>query len=347
MYLPRFSITPKIATNLEQIGQVFGFIKTVTLPTQYKHEYVAKIMAEAIHASTAIEGNTLTQEQVTKVIRGEKVPAIQRDIKEVKNYHEVLQSIKRIAQETETYTETTIRDIHHELLKGVNDEIAGKYRTVNVTVGNYLPPNPVEVPSLMHNLVTWLNCPNPQNLSPLIHAGIVHYRLVAIHPFKDGNGRTTRALTTLYLIKNGYDITNSFALESYYNRERKAYYTALSSADSQRTPDGEPDLTYWLEYFTTGILTEATRAQSTINELLLKHPVQPIHLTHTQKLLLKLTTQNQTTQMADYLEAVSLSQRGIFKALQQLIQLGLVKQNGELKGTYYTVTDLGRQHALE
>jgi Fic family protein len=344
MYLPRFTLTPKMTTNLEQIGAVFGFIRTVTIPTQFREEYVAKIMAEAIHASTAIEGNTLTQEQVTKVIGGEKITAIDRDIKEVQNYHEILQSIKHVAKETNSYTEKTIRDIHYELLKGVNNQIAGKYRTINVTVGNYLPPNPVEVPSLMHDLVTWLNYPDPQSLSPLIYAGIVHYRLVAIHPFEDGNGRATRALTTLYLIKNGYDITNSFALESYYNRERKAYYTALSSADSQRTSDGEPDLTNWLEYFTTGILTEAVRAQSNITQLLQKHPPQPIHLSSTQKLLLKISSQNQTTQMSDYLKATALSQRGIFKALQQLIKGNLIEQHGELKGTYYTITDLGKQN---
>lgn len=344
MYLPRFTLTPKIASNLEQIGQVLGFFKTITIPKEFKQEYIDQVATEIIHASTAIEGNTLTKAQVGQVIMGKPVTAIKKDVQEVKNYLHILKTIGQTAENFDKYSEALIKDIHLKLLTGVKDNLAGRYRTIEVTVGDYLPPSFNTIPTLMQEFINWLNSPEPPFNSPLIYAGILHYRFVAIHPFEDGNGRTTRILTTLYLMKNGYDITDTFALDSYYNREPKEYYAALASVDQQRSEEGEPDLTYWLEYFTTGILTEAVRAQSNVTELLQKHITQPIHLSSTQKLLLKISNQNQTTQMSDYLKAVSLSQRGIFKALQQLIKGNLIKQHGELKGTYYTITDLGKQN---
>lgn len=342
MYRPFFQITPLILKNIEEIGRVFGYLKAVQLPKSYSQEYVEKVVAETVHASTAIEGNTLTQDQVEKVIRGEKITAIERDIREAKNYFEALEHIREVCEHTAGFTQQTILELHHKLLSGVDDKIAGRYRTNQVIVGDYLPPEAWQVPTLMADFVTWVNQPTPQGLSPVLYAGIAHYQLVAIHGFKDGNGRTARAFITLYLMKSGYDITGSFALESYYNRERKKYYNALSTADRLRTENGEPDLTKWLEYFTTGFLVEAERAQSRIEDFLANATLlSGISLTDTQQTILELTAKKGTVQMADYLAKLNFSQKGIYKALQKLIDLEFLEKSGERKGTRYTITQNG------
>lgn len=86
----------------------------------------------------------------------------------------------------------------------VEPEHAGKYRTHQVYVGNFVPPKPEDVPALMHDLVNWLNSQEAWSLHPIEYAAIAHYRLVYIHPFVDGNGRTSRLLMNLRLIQAGY-----------------------------------------------------------------------------------------------------------------------------------------------
>lgn len=346
MYTPRFTITPKITQDVEKLGIVFGYFRATELPVNYKKELVAKVVAETVHASTAIEGNTLTQRQVNDVLHGKQVTARAKEIKEVENYHLALKEIEKLGrQKGFTIKEQTIRDIHAILLKNIDNKIAGKYRTKQVYVGDYLPPEHFKLPTLVQELVDWINDPQPKNLSPILYSGIAHYQLVAIHPFGDGNGRTTRLLTTLILILNRYGMVSFFAPESFYNRDRKAYYEALSSADKYRV-DNQPDLTRWLEYFVSGMLIEAERAESRIEELLQKKPPKrQIYLSEKQIKMLRLAAKKGTIKTADVLRATALSRKGAYNALGKLVQLGLLESVGVGKGTYYKITDIGLEYA--
>lgn len=343
MFTPRFTITPKITRDLEAIGAVFGYFRAVNLPENYKKELVSKVTAETVHASTAIEGNTLTESQVNDVINGKKVTAQEEDIKEVQNYNQALEFVEQIANDGDfQLSDEFFKKVQAILLKNIRDDIAGKYRNLQVRVGDYLPPQPYQIPNLMKQLVAWVKNPEPQDLSPVLYAGIAHYQLVAIHPFEDGNGRTTRLLTTLILIQNGYDMTKFFALESYYNRDRKAYYEALSSADKYRA-EGQPDLTRWLEYYVEGMLIEAERARSRIEELLQKSKSisSKTWISETQLTMLQLTAERETAKTADYLQISGIKRRATYNALQKLVDLGLLKREGENKGAYYTITEKG------
>lgn len=108
MFTPSFRITPGMFSNVEQLGRIMGLLQAVRLPGVYAQELLATVEAEIIHASTAIEGNTLTQEQVTEVLRGQPVQALRRDIQEVKNYQATLAYIHDIAAGTATFTHQTI-----------------------------------------------------------------------------------------------------------------------------------------------------------------------------------------------------------------------------------------------
>lgn len=346
MFIPRFTITPKITRDLEAIGAVFGYFRAVQLPENYKKELVSKVIAETVHASTAIEGNTLTENQVTDILSGKKVTAQAEDIKEVQNYNQALEFVSQIVKEEDfQLSDEFLKKVQAMVVKYIRDDIAGIYRTLQVHVGDYLPPQPYQIPNLMKELVSWVRNPEPQDLSPILYAGIAHYQLVAIHPFEDGNGRTTRLLTTLILVQNGYDMIKFFALESYYNRDRKAYYEALNSADKYRI-EGQPDLTRWLEYYVEGMLIEAERARSRIEEMLEKSKSisGKVWLSDVQLKMLQLTKELQAAKTVDYLQVSGLKRKATYNALQKLVDLGLLKREGENKGAYYTITEEGFEY---
>src|SRR4030067_239087 len=100
----------------------------------------------------------------------------------------------------------------------------------------------------MADLLAWINVNQETDLNPVLEAGIVHYELVRIHPFMDGNGRTGRALATLILIRRGFDTKRFFSLDDFYNSDRERYYQVLKSVHEQ-----DYDLTKWLEYFGEGV----------------------------------------------------------------------------------------------
>ena len=145
MYTPFFTVTPAMLTAIEQIGRILGYLQAVRLPAGAAQEILAQVEAETVHASTAIEGNTLTHEQVTAVLAGRTVQALARDIQEVKNYQATLSYIHEIEAVTEAFSHQTVLELHYRLLQGVDDEAAGRYRTSRVRVGAcllYTSPSP-------------------------------------------------------------------------------------------------------------------------------------------------------------------------------------------------------------
>ena len=106
----------------------------------------------------------------------------------------------------------------------------------------------------MRDLVAWLN--NPGQMHPVLASGIAQFQLVHIHPFIDGNGRTSRLLSTLYLYRAGYDFKRLFTISEYYDRDRDAFYAALQSVR-----EANLDLTQWLEYFVAGLVTQLTEVK--------------------------------------------------------------------------------------
>lgn len=336
MYTPYFKITPKLTKYLTQIGIIYGFLKSTSLPVRYQKEYQNKILSEIIHSSTAIEGNTLTREQVQEVLKGDKIKGYERDVKEVENYHHAIKYISTLSLHTHSkISEEIILKINEIILAGIKDDDAGTYRTKEVYVGTYIPPEPKDLVSLMAEFIDWLNNPTPLNLSPILYAGIAHYKLVAIHPFMDGNGRTTRILTKLMLKKLGYDFITYFSLESYYNRERKLYYTALDSADSHRVGDN-PDLSTWLEYFTLALYVQAERAKVRIEDLIkTKQRQSNVHLNARQKKIISYIRDHGSITSSEYMKISGLSPKGAYNDLQKLVKGGIIERKGILKSTFY------------
>ena len=159
---------------------------------------------------------------------------------------------------------TGIREIHKRLVEGVRggEGAPGRYRTVQNYVVNsktraviYTPPAPDDVPELMLQLVHWLRAES--TIHPVLLAGIAQFQLVHIHPFVDGNGRTSRLLSTLCLYASGYDFKRLFTLSEFYDRDRLQFYRAIQSVRDQ-----DLDLTSWLEVFVEGLSTQLSEVKA-------------------------------------------------------------------------------------
>jgi Fic family protein len=137
----------------------------------------------------------------------------------------------------------------------------GEYRRVQNYVVNsatraivYVPPPAHDVPILMRELVAWLN--DEREVHPVLASGVAQFQLVHIHPFLDGNGRTSRLLSTLCLYRAGYDFKRLFTISEFYDRDRPAFYRAIQSVRER-----DMDLTGWFEYFTEGLATQLAEVQ--------------------------------------------------------------------------------------
>ncbi len=177
-----------------------------------------------IFNTNAIEGNTLTYEETDSVLRG-KTPhtARKKDVREAKNMKECIEFIFDYKGEID---EAMVLKLHKIEMEGVLPD-AGRYRSVNVRVGNYLPPVFGEVPEKMAKFFRWY-ARAKETLHPFELAGLVHLKFVKIHPFRDGNGRISRLLMNFVLLKSGYPLLNIF------DSEKMLYYLTLKKVDYTR-----------------------------------------------------------------------------------------------------------------
>lgn len=185
-----------------------------------------RFVVEWTYNSNAIEGNTLTLSETRLILeRGLTVKGKSlREHFEAVNHKDAIEYLENVIRSKEPITEEMIREIHAKILKGINDTESGVYRSVRVRIlgAVFTPPDPVKIVKLMSELVNWISS---EGTNPLDLAALAHYKLVHIHPFVDGNGRTSRLLMNLILMRSG------FPPAIVLNAERKKYYDRLKKAD--------------------------------------------------------------------------------------------------------------------
>lgn len=262
---PIFTITNKITADLTRIERARGFIEAATLSEDWVAEMGHRALILEAHHTTHIEGTRLTLEQAGSLLDGIIVPDVDPDdVKELLNYRDAFDFVSDYVAEGGPITEGLIREIHKRLVKQVRGGNAqpGEYRLVQNYVVNgatgkvvYTPPSPQDVPALMAELVAWLS--RGMDIHPVIVSGIAQFQLVHIHPFIDGNGRTSRLLSTLCLYQTGYDFKKLFSISEYYDRDRAKFYNAI-----QGVRDNGMDLTGWLEYFVEGLASQLVEVRS-------------------------------------------------------------------------------------
>jgi len=187
---------------------------------------------EYTYESNRIEGNTLTLQETQLVI--EKGLTISgkplKEHLEAINHKEAIDYIKQLSQNSATLTEYDLKQIHAIVLKSIDRENAGVYRNLPVLISgsSYLPPQPYLLAKLMEDYFIFYN-EHKDTLHTVVLAAEMHERLVTIHPFIDGNGRTARLIMNLILLQHGYPIANIKGDAAV----RLRYYAALEKAQTQ------------------------------------------------------------------------------------------------------------------
>lgn len=316
------------------------------LPQEYTVQLRRHALAQAVHYSTRIEGNTLTLAQVRSLLAGEKVGAPVDQIQEVRNYAEALSYIQTFSQDkTARISEDTIRQLHFLITKSLPGGYApGQHRTEqNYVIDSrsdrrvFIPPASENVPVLMREFVDWLN--SDYQPSPVLKAALAHLNVVAIHPFLDGNGRTARVLESLLLYKEGVRSQYLVSLEAYFGRDSQAYYHALAAALG---PYYSPpkDVSLWVEYSLQAHVVEAHAALQYQQEVTveldgLKEVFQTEGLSPAQTMMLLMACRTERVTNREYRQITGRSHQSAVADFTKLIEKGLLARSGKGRATAY------------
>lgn len=333
-YVPQFIITPLLLAEVEQVAALRERIQSAVVDLAWIPALQKDTRTRNVHASTAIEGNPLTLEQVRALEEGRELSASgTRHKREVLNYFAGLRYVEKNAAK-KTIRHPDILELHRILAGEVMDQgEAGTYRMISVRVGLYLPPPPDAVSGLMFELLEWWNTAS-QKLSPVLSSAILHYRFEAIHPFADGNGRTGRALALWELYRRGFDTHHIFSVDEYYWEDRPTYYAALDGVRQA----GE-DLTAWLEYCATGIRQTLEQAWLRIQAFQVK-TTEKLVLRPRQEQLLHLLRDHGSMAPGEIWKALGVSRQGAMDLLRPLLDAGLVEKVGGKKTGHYVLRNL-------
>ena len=330
-YEPRFTISPRLLSLVESVAAVRERIQGAAVEVSWIPSLQKETRLRNAHASTAIEGNPLTLEQVRALEEGRELAASdERAQREVLNYFAGLRFVEKHATK-KTLRHEDVCALHRILAGGVMDQgEAGRYRSIAVRVGRYTPPAPGDVSGLMFELLEWWNGKSAA-LSPVLSAAVLHYRFEAIHPFADGNGRAGRALALWELYRRGFDTHHIFSVDEYYWEDRPRYYAALEAVHR-----GGEDLTGWLEYCGEGVLKTLERVWLRAQAFDLKSPGKLV-LRPRQERLLQLLRDHGSMSPAELWAALHVSRQGAMDLLRPLLNAGLVEKIGSKKTGRYTL----------
>jgi len=337
---PRFRITHTITAALTRIERARGFLDAAKLSEAWIRQMGARALVLEAHHTTHIEGTRLTLEQAERLLTGHKVPeADPDDARELLNYRDAFEFVSGWLGQGGPITEGFVREIHKRLVEGVRGGSAapGEYRRVQNYVVNsatgevvYTPPPAHDVPILMRELVAWLN--EPGDIHPVLTSGVAQFQLVHIHPFLDGNGRTSRLLTTLSLYRAGYDFKRLFTISEYYDRDRAAFYRAI-----QNVRESGMDLTGWLEFFTDGLATQLDEVKAKGERAMLRDVLARRHgLSDRQALALARILDDGRLTIQEYeLLCPDVNRRTLQRDLRVMVEKGLLATRGQTSRMEY------------
>ena len=223
---PPYTITPEILSLVERIGEAIGKAEAAGLGLDFQQRREARV--RTVHGTVAIEGNALSEDQVSAILDGKRVVGPLRDIQEVRN---AIAAYER-AEDWTPSSEADLLASHERLMAGLMDAL-GRYRTRQVgVVGpdtvHHIGPPARRVPELMTDLLAWLGKTREH---PLIASSVFHYEFEFIHPFEDGNGRLGRLWQTL-ILRRWKPLFAHVPAESVVHDRQSAYYEAIEQSSS-------------------------------------------------------------------------------------------------------------------
>lgn len=361
MFIPKYTITNKILKDIGIVEVAREIIINAPLVPAWEAKFRKEAIERTIHHGTHLEGNPLSSEEVRDVLEGQEVIARDRDIQEIINYRNVLKFIEGVHVQIHpsvgepgsyNFTIETILEMHKLTTEKIlPPEAAGKFRIRQVVIKNtktgqisYTPPPAPEVPYLVEDLVNWINSNEARQVHPIIKAGIIHYELARIHPFVDGNGRVARAVATLILFLDNYDIRKFFSFEEYFDENPMQYYLTLQTVSNQLVLDThERDLTLWLEYFTEGVAIELNRVKEKVQRISVDARIKDklgtqLMLNERQMMIMEYIHRHKGLSNKEFRKIFpDYSDDTVLRELKFLRQKGLVKKSGGTKKAVYVL----------
>lgn len=341
MFEPKFSFTSKIVNTLGAIERLYGQLLGEKLVPSLALKLSNENQILATHYSTSIEGNPLSPFDVTNIILGDQIPSTKSE-KEVKNYFSVLNKVFILVKKLTPLSNELTRELHHELMKDIEQKDLGEFRDGPVFVGHktkievvvkHNPPfhTRAEIKKALDELYIWVM--KADELHPLIKAGVFHHQFAFIHPFFDGNGRLARILTAYFLMLKHYEVVKFFILDDYYDIDRQLYSDTLHRADMGNK-------TIWIEYFLEGIAHSLQAALARI-EGLKRQTLEDIEgekrvlVTPREEEVLEIILDKKAIKTSDVVESLAVTRQQAHSLLASLATKGLVSKYGSTKTSYY------------
>ena len=339
MFKPKYTISNKLLANIKRISEITvelnnrNFSRVVLLDLEKKAREISA------YSSTSIEGNPLPLTDVKRILKN-KPENIRDSEREVLNYNQALTELDDyIKSKKETFDTKLILKIQQTVTKGLIENYrCGKVRQEPVFVNNpktrqtiYLPPDHQELDEMLKELFIYLD-KNKGIIDPLILAGIFHKQFVVIHPFVDGNGRTSRLATKALLAKMGLNTFYLFSFENYYNNNISKYFQEVGVSGNYYDIKDTIDFTSWLEYFTDGIIDELLRVTKELNKEIIspKDELKDYH----QKIINYIKKKGFITDR-EYSKITKRAKPTRNLDFRKLISLGIIEKVGNGKATFY------------
>ena len=266
----KVTLNNEILKYITEIDKNRYKLSTVKLTRTVVNKLRKNSKKKSSYASTKIEGNPLSQKQVDEVIENDERKHYLKPEQEVRNYFLALNYLEEKAKKKEKFSIKLILDVQKFVEKGASKEKIGLrgqmppgilFAVYDSQSGNpdYIPPEYVDIPELLEELADYVNTTDDH---PLIVAAVVHYQLVTIHPFEDGNGRTARLLSGYILDINGYGFNGIGSLEEYFAYDVEEYYDSIQMglpALYYSGRDNPPHPEIWINYFIRMVLLYSSK----------------------------------------------------------------------------------------
>ncbi len=341
------NITPEILTLIAELDEFKGAWRALgTLAPERLSALRRVATIESIGSSTRIEGSKLSDAEVSQLLSNLEIKKFEtRDEQEVAGYAEAMETVFAHSDEI-SLTENHVKQLHRDLLiySDKDERHRGHYKTNpnNVSAFDaegteigvvFETATPFQTPQLMQELVDWTSEALAQKqLHPLLIIAIFAVVFLEIHPFQDGNGRLSRILTTLLLLRSGYAYVPYSSLESVIEQSKEGYYLALRNTQGtirSDTPNWQP----WALYFLRALKKQKQRLETKIarEQILLQNlPALSVQILELAK------TQGRMT-VSQLVELTGANRNTVKKHLQSLVADKRLAQHGKGKGTFYSV----------
>ena len=338
-------ITPEILSLIARIDEFKGAWRALGTLAPDRLSALRRVATiESIGSSTRIEGSTLTDREVERLLSNGAIQSFEsRDEQEVAGYAELMELVFSSWQEI-PFNENHIKQLHQILLRHSKKDVPhrGQYKTTSnsvlafdesgVQIGVVFDTaTPFDTPRLMSELLAWVSSERDKaQLHPLLIIAIFVVVFLEIHPFQDGNGRLSRALTTLLLIQAGYGYVPYSSLESVIELNKEGYYLALRQTQGTlRTsaPDWQP----WLVFFLRSLLEQVRRLEVKIE----REKIVLARLPELSLKIVELAREHGRVTMIDAVEFTGVSRNTLKRHFVHLVERGYLNPQGSGRGAWY------------